>query len=287
MFSREIGVKAETMFIPRNPKLEAPTKEAVLASGLLTQKASVVYAYRGSEPMHDLQRAPQGVLVYLTDGLAFLATTEHPVPINALVQHLPAYIASTVGRPGGVLRAVLAGANDLTHPESALREALDQCLADPDTFVIPYAEIIETVHVSIGKFGIGRRDYTVITRESARGERESFCLTPADDETADALLMLRFAAEKRAVRVKLLHEATDFHGIQLSVLQKFRAQFPSTLGDHRHEIAAEIMEHAAAQLGVKGSSLEHLDAMVLDELAYFRTVPQFEKYFTFAQQPLV
>jgi len=266
--------------------MDAPTREAILTSGVLTQKASVVYAYRGSEPTHHLHRAPQGILVYLTDGVAFFAGSEQAIPLSLLVQHLPAYIAWTSGS-GGILRAVLAGAKDLSYPNSTFKDVLDRSLSHPHSFVIPYAEIIETVHVSTGKFAMGRRDYAVITRESARGERDAFCLTPANEETADALLMLRFAAEKRAIRVKLLRQATDLHGIQLSVLQKFRAQFPSTLGDHRHEINAEIMEQAAVQLGVKGSSLEQLDAMVLDELAYFRAVPQFEKYFTFAAQLLV
>ncbi len=270
------------MFIPRNPKLEAPAKDAVLGSGILTHQVRVLHAYRGTEPTRDLHRVPQGVLLLLTEGVAFLAMGEQPLPTQALVKYLTGYIASTVGPFGGILRALLAGATDFSCPDPAFREALEQSLEHPDTFVIPYTEIVETVHVPVSTFGIGRRDFIVVTRESARGERDSFCITPADGETADALLMLRFAAEKRAVRAKLLCEKTDFHGIQLAVLQKYRVQFPSTLGDHRDEIATTIAERAAAQLAAGGSSLERLDAMVLDELAYFRAVPQFANYFALA-----
>ncbi len=274
------------MFIPRNRRLDAPSKELVLGSGLLTDKVTAVHAYRGTEPVHDLHRAPQGVLVVLTEGFAFVATSEQAIPTRALVQYFANQLTNHVPGAalpfGGVLTALLNGARDFTRPDQHVMGALEKNLDHPDTFVMSYVEIIETRHLPIGKFGIGRRDYTIVVREGAQGARESFCITRADGELADALLMLRFAAEKRTVRVKLLREQTNFRDIQLAVLQKYRAQFPSTLEQHREEIATEIMQRADAQLSSQGSSLERLDAMVLDELAHFRSVPQFTKYFAVA-----
>ncbi len=270
------------MFIPRNRSLEAPTKDAILGSGILTQKTHLVHAFRGAEPTRDLSRVPQGVLVVLNEGFAFLAGGDHAIPGSALVQHLAVHIAAAKGPVGSIFSALLAGAKDFSHAEPTLSAALNESLDHPDTFVVPFAEIVETVYTPLGKFGIGRRDYTIVTRESARGERECFCLTPADGELADALLMLRFAAEKRAVRSNFLRAETDYAGIQHAVLQKFWAQYPSTLGDHRDEMVAEIMDHADTQLAARGSSLDRLETKVLDELGYFRTVPQFAKYFALA-----
>ncbi len=267
------------MPIPRNPRLEAPSKEAILGSGLLTNNTTIVYAYRGTEPSRNIHLAPQGLLLLLTEGVAFLASGEKAISILEVVRHFTNDVPNQRVPFGGVFTALMNGARRFSYLDRETRESLEQSCSHPDTLVVPYVEIVETIHRGIGTSGVGRRHYVMVAREDARREREHYCITPANAEIADALLALRFAAEKRTITVRLLREQTDFRGIQLAVLQKYRSQFPSTLWDHRAEMAAEIMERANSQLSQHGSSLAHLDATVLDQLSHFRVLPQFAKYF--------
>jgi len=268
------------MFIPRNGTLETPTTDAILGSGIIIPKASVVHAHRGAEPV-DLKQAPQGILMVLGEGLAFLATKEQSISAQAIAQHLTAYIASR-GPVGGIFRAVMAGATDLAWPEPDLKAVFDQILAHPDTFVIPHVDIIQASYVPGSKLRRSHPASTVLTRETARGMRESVRITPTDSELADSLLMLRFMAERRAIRDKVLREQVDVAGIELAAFKKFRAQYPSTLGTHRGQIVAEVMREVGSHLEAKGSSLAAVDAMVLTQLDYFRVIPQFAKYFAMA-----
>ncbi len=269
------------MFIPRNVTLETPTTDAILGSGIIIPKANVVHAHRGAEPV-DLKQVPQGILMVLGEGLAFLATKEQSISAQAIAQHLTAYIASRGGPVGGIFRAVMAGATDLAWPEPDLKAVLDQTLAHPDTFVIPHVDIIQASYVQGSRLRRGHPASTVLTRENARGMRESVRITPTDSELAESLLMLRFMAERRAIRDKVVREKVDLAGIELATFKKFRAQYPSTLGTHRGRIVAEVMREVGSHLEAKGTSLAAVDAMVLTQLDYFRVIPQFAKYFAMA-----
>lgn len=270
------------MFIPRNATLKTPTMDEVLGSGIIIPKAQVVHAHRGNEPIHDLRRIPQGILLVLGEGTAFLATGEQLMPPQMVTEHLAAYIASRGGPTGGVFRAVMNGAEDLAWPEPAIHAAFDQALQHPDTIVFPHVDLIQAESVPGSRFPRVRRPSTVLTRESAQGLRESIYITPTESELADSLIMLRFMAEKRTIRLKVLRSQVDLSGIELEVFKKYRSQFPSTVGTQRGRIAAEVMHKVATHLESKGSSLTEVDATVLSELDYFRVVPQFAKYFALA-----
>lgn len=270
------------MFIPRNSELESPTSLAVLGSGLVMPKANVVYAHRGADPIHDLIHVPQGISMILSEGLAFLATGEQSLPAQIFTQHLASHVASAGGPVGGIYRAVMAGAKDLSCCEPSLRAALQQSLDHPDTFVIPFVDIIQAEYVPGSKFRRGRRPYTVLMRESAQGARETVRVIPTDSEMVNSLFMLRFLAEKRAIRRKILGSQVALDEIELAVFRKYREQFPSTLGSHRGEMVVEIQQQASMRLEANGSSLAQVDAKVLEQLEYFRVIPDFAKYFALA-----
>ncbi|HEV8353486.1 MAG TPA: hypothetical protein VGR24_04740 [bacterium] len=269
------------MHIPRNAALPSPSFEQVRLSGLLEgSKAAIVAAYPGAEPRRNLRNAPRGFLFVYHDGLVFLATGEQTgFSANDLVDLLAGEAAKQVIPLGGLVHSVLTFAHEMRRAARELPQQLERALSHLDTFRIPFVDLIEARHQIVGSIFSGRIPYARLTGEQADGIVQQYWIAPVDAESVESFMILRLAAEKRAVAGLLLRAQVDVDAVQRAVIQEFQTRYGDAAGDHLAELGAEITARLEQQLQARGLTFEQLDRQALDQLGHFRAHAQFAQYF--------
>jgi hypothetical protein len=268
------------MRMPRNAAVPSPDRDGILSGELALDAAGKPYAvqawaYRGTEPVRNINRVSEGALLGFQNGLAFLTTGKKLLSVGTFAD-------VALGHAGESLLGLLptlAVKVGLGMSESKAAAEFWESLRHPDSFVIPYVDVVEATYQRVGSRLTGRREDAIVTRQPPAGPAESYCLTPFNQEFVESLVTQRFLAERRAIIDGLLAEHGDGAAIARAVAEDYHRRHGDQVAGQFAAIKAEVQRRIEERLAQTGLTRAGIEAQALERLAAWRGVPQAAPYF--------
>jgi len=233
------------MRFERTKGLESPARDEVLTSGLADEdvKPFEAWAYEGDEPLMNLWiafRVPRGMFAITNKGIMFL-TTGKGFSARALSVNIGLEIGKAIGEQTGLLGGVLAlgavWAGNMAVETIAGSDPIRKYLDHPQSFVVPYVDLVEAGYLK-GSFRSGRRRYLIVTSEDKGGTRKKYYITPCSftkgwENMPDLVMVHRFLYEKQAMALTVIRELVpDLDSMRAEALEKYRSTYGDDLAEH-------------------------------------------------------
>lgn len=172
------------MQIPRS-KYQSPSLIDVVVSKLpngAKPTSTDVVGYRGVEPTTKLKELPSGRVITLGAGFVFLSSGEkfiHSARKDGLVDSiadLAGQFANAAIPFGGVLTSLgWSAVGALFGLASDKGAKIKEQLLNPDSFIVPYLDVIECDSIKIGSL-MSRRYFVVVNTRTIEDFEESYCM---------------------------------------------------------------------------------------------------------------
>lgn len=268
MRSAEQGAP-ESIAAQKTAGLPAATPLEIVGSGLhqasigASKDETTKHAHKGIERSAFLKGftkgVPQGRLFFMNKGLVFLSQGPARLTLGKAFEIAFDKVVGGVAPMGGAVGGALGGlATGLVtaladHKENKdFINELEQYVKRPESFFIPYSEIIEVRYVKSSFV-----DRSVhLRRQTPDGQIEEYWVKPADHFYPKLIMGLRLVSERQALLEQLLKEKAGSAELLSEMIAAGRQRYPK--GATPEQIGAlskEFMDTINARLKAKGTSL--------------------------------
>ncbi len=272
------------MKVPRTARIAPPSREQILAAPLAdeqTMPAGEAYGYRGRELKASLARVPRGFFVATTAGIAFLTTGARGLDFKVLLRMMATHAVGEVAGQLVPFGRVMAG--KMLHHEPVSPQ-VEEMLRRPETFLVPYTDIVEVSVQTAGSLWSGKHHYLVLGSEATDGATAQYNLYFGAGEIGEGrdtwILATRWKYEVDELQTTLIDELVDRSAIGNSVIDEAEAKYPDGTSAHRDEIVKEVLRRLDDRLGEKGTTMDKLLDQARAELAHFRAVPLLDRLYS-------